>query len=67
MSEIKLHKGESVERALKRLKTKLDREQTMDELKERRYYKKPSEIRKERKKKAKFEAMLQARRDKRWR
>ena len=63
MSEIKLNKGESVERALKRLKAKVDREQTMDELKDRRYYKKPSERKKERKKKAKFEAMLQARRD----
>jgi len=67
MSEIKLHKGESVERAFRRLKVKLDREQTMDELKDRRYYKKPSEIKRERKKKAKFEAMLQARRDRQWR
>ena len=67
MSEVKLNKGETVERALKRLKVKIDREQTMDELKDRRYYKKPSEIKRERKKKAKFEAMLQARRDRQWR
>jgi small subunit ribosomal protein S21 len=67
MAEVKLHKGESVDRGLKRLKSQLDREQVMDKLKERRYYKKPSEVKKEKKKKAKFEAMLQARRDKRWR
>ena len=67
MAEVKLHKGESVDRGLKRLKSQLDREQVMDKLKERRYYKKPSEVKNEKKKKAKFEAMLQARRDKRLR
>jgi len=67
MSEVKLNKGDSVERALKRLKSKIDREQTLDTLRERRYYKKPSVKKRERKKKAKFEAMLQARRDRQWR
>ena len=67
MSEIKLRKGESVDRGLRRLKIKMEREGTMEELKERRYHKKPSEIRKERMKKAKFEAYLQAKRDKQWR
>ena len=67
MSEIKLYKGESVDRGLKRLKSRMDREGIMDELKERRYYKKPSVKRKEQKKKAKFEAYLQAKRDKQWR
>jgi len=67
MSEVKLNKGESVERALKRLKVKIDREQTMELVRERRYYKKPSVKERERKKKGKFEAMLQARRDKQWR
>jgi len=67
MSKVKLFKGESVDRGLKRLKQKMDREGIMDELKERRYYEKPSAKNKKRKQKAKFEAMLQARRDKRWR
>ena len=67
MSEIKLRKGESVDRALKKLKSKLERENVFDNLRDRRFYKKPSVKKRERKKKAKFEAMLQARRDKRWR
>ena len=67
MSEIKLRKGESVDRALKKLKSKIDREGTLDSLKERRYYKKPSVKKREQKKKAKFEAYLQSKRDKRWR
>ena len=67
MSEIKLRKGESVDRALKKLKSKLERENVFDNLRDRRFYKKPSVNKRERKKKAKFEAMLQARRDKRWR
>ncbi len=67
MSEVKLFKGEGVEKALKRLKVKIDREGTLEMARERRHYTKPSEKRKERKKKAKFEAMLQARRDRQWR
>ena len=67
MSEVKLFKGEAVERGLKRLKSKMDREQTLDNLRERRYYKKPSVKSRERKKKAKFEAYLQAKRDRQWR
>jgi small subunit ribosomal protein S21 len=67
MSEIKLRKGESVDRALKKLKSRLEREGTFDALRERRYYKKPSVRKRERKKKAKFEAYLQSKRDKRWR
>ena len=45
--EIKLKRGEKVERALKRLKRKLDRENILQEYRDRRYYKKPSEIRKD--------------------
>jgi len=67
MSEIKLRKGESVAVGLRRLKIKMEREQTMEEMKERRHYKKPSKIRRERKKKAKFDAYLQAKRDEQWR
>ena len=47
--EVKLKRGEKVERALKRLKRKLDRENILQEYRDRRYYKKPSEIRKDKK------------------
>ena len=45
--EIKLKRGEKVERALKRLKRKLDKENILQDYRDRRYYKKPSEIRKD--------------------
>jgi len=64
MIEIKLFEGETVDRALRRLKKKMDREGTMEALRERRHYVKPSEKRYKKKKKAKFEAKLQSRRDK---
>ena len=63
MTEIRLFEGESVEKALRRLKKKLDREGVMEKVREGRYYVKPSDKRYKKKKKAKFEAMLQARRD----
>ncbi len=44
MSEIKLKKSEPVDRALRRLKKKLDKEGTLKELRNRRFYEKPSEI-----------------------
>ena len=43
-SEIRIRKGEPVDRALRRLKKKLDKEGTLKELRNRRYYEKPSEI-----------------------
>ena len=49
-SEVKVKKGESVERALRRLKKKLDKEGTMREVRAHRHYEKPSE--KKRKKSA---------------
>ena len=43
--EVKLNKnkGDSIERALRRLKKKLDKEGTLKELRNRRHYEKPSE------------------------
>ena len=64
MIEVKLVKGESVDRALKRLKKKVDREGIIQQVRDRQHYVKPSVKRQKRKKKAKFEAMLQARRNK---
>ena len=61
MIEIKLKKGEPVERAIRRLKKKLDREQTLKEFRERRRFEKPSAKRRRKQKAARFAAMLKAR------
>jgi small subunit ribosomal protein S21 len=61
MTEIKLKKGEPVERAIRRLKKKLDREQTLKKFRERRRFEKPSAKRRRKEKAARFEAMLKAR------
>jgi small subunit ribosomal protein S21 len=45
LSEVKLKKGEPVEKALRRLKKKLDREGTLREARAHRHYEKPSEKR----------------------
>ncbi len=61
MTEIKLKKGEPVERAIRRLKKKLDREQTLKKFRERRRFEKPSAKRRRKQKAARFSAMLKAR------
>jgi small subunit ribosomal protein S21 len=43
VSEVRLKKGESVDRALRRLKKKLDKEGTMREIRSHRHFEKPSE------------------------
>lgn len=43
-TEVRLKKGEIIDRALRRLKKKLDKEGTLKELRNRRHYEKPSEI-----------------------
>jgi small subunit ribosomal protein S21 len=45
MSEVRLKKGEPVEKALRRLKKKLDREGTLREARAHRHFEKPSEKR----------------------
>jgi small subunit ribosomal protein S21 len=42
-TEVKIKKGESVDRALRRLKKKLDKEGIMREVRAHRHYEKPSE------------------------
>ena len=42
MSEIKLKPGETVEKALRKLKKRMDREGTLKEARNRRHYEKPS-------------------------
>ncbi|HNQ72282.1 MAG TPA: 30S ribosomal protein S21 [Verrucomicrobiota bacterium] len=61
MTEIKLKKGEPVDKALRRLKKKIDREGTLRTVRMRRSYEKPSERRRRKEKVARFSAMLAAR------
>ena len=61
MTEIKLKKGEPVERALRRLKKKVDREGTLKIVRIRRQFEKPSAVRRRKEKVARFSAMLAAR------
>ncbi|MEO7298809.1 MAG: 30S ribosomal protein S21 [Verrucomicrobiota bacterium] len=61
MTEIKLKKGEPVDKALRRLKKKIDREGTMKEVRTRRHFEKPSERKRRKMKVARFSAMLTAR------
>jgi len=50
MTEIKLKKGEPVERALRRLKKKVDREGTLKIVRSRRQFEKPSAVRRRKEK-----------------
>ncbi len=61
MTEIRLKKGEPVDRALRRLKKKIDREGTVKSVRTHRHFEKPSEIRRRKEKVARFSAMLRAR------
>ena len=61
MTEIKLKKGEPVEKALRRLKKKVDREGTLRTVRHHRHFEKPSEKRRRKMKIARFSAMLSAR------
>ena len=54
MTEIKLKKGEPVEKALRRLKKKIDREGVLTEIRDHRHYEKPSERRRRKMKVARF-------------
>lgn len=61
MSEVYLRKGEPVDRALRRLKKKLDREQTLLQVRLHRRFEKPSARKRKKQKAARFAAMLKAR------
>ncbi|HTJ00583.1 MAG TPA: 30S ribosomal protein S21 [Dongiaceae bacterium] len=61
MTEIKLKKGEPVEKALRRLKKRIDREGTLKTVRAKRSFEKPSERRRRKMKVARFSAMLSAR------
>lgn len=61
LSEVKLKKGEPIDRALRRLKKKVDRESIIKDIRMKRHYEKPSERRRRKLKVARFSAMLSAR------
>jgi len=61
LTEIKLKKGEPVDRALRRLKKKIDREGTLKAVRDNRRFEKPSARRRRKEKVARFSAMLAAR------
>jgi len=61
MTEIRVRRGEGVERALRRLKKVLGREDLFGQLRRRRHYQKPSVQRRAKAKAARFNAMLRQR------
>ena len=61
MSEVHLKKGEPVDKALRRLKKKLDREQTLIQVRLHRRFEKPSARKRRKMKAARFTAMLKER------
>ena len=59
--EIKLRKGEPVERALRRLREKLKAEGVLDEMKKQRFFEKPSDKRRRRSARAAYNTRRQQR------
>ncbi|MGJ3244381.1 MAG: 30S ribosomal protein S21 [Opitutales bacterium] len=59
--EVKIRKGEPVERALRRLKKRLDREGVIRDVRAKRYFEKPSEVKRRKNKVAAFTNMLRQR------
>lgn len=59
--EIKIRKNEPIERVLRKLRKKITREDIIGTVREKRYYKKPSAIKREKKKAAAFSNMLRVR------
>jgi len=53
VTEVIVRKNESVDKALRRLKKKMDKEGIMKQLKRHRHYEKPSQLRRKRKTKKK--------------
>lgn len=59
--EIKIRKNEPIDRALRRMKKKLERESIIKDVRFKRYFEKPCEKRRRKNKVAAFTAMLRAR------
>jgi len=61
VTQINIRPDESIDRALKRFKKRLDRDDILKECRNRRYFEKPSAKKRRKLKEAKFKAMLDAR------
>lgn len=61
MSKVNVRTDEPIDKALKRLKRQLDRDDVMRECRRRRHFQKPSAIKRQKMKEAKFKAYLDAR------
>ena len=61
MSQVNIRPDEPIDRALKRLKRQLDRDDVMRECRRRRHFQKPSAVKRQKMKEAKFKAYLDAR------
>ena len=62
--EIKLRKGEPMDRAIRRLKKRLDREGVIRDVRAKRYFEKPSDKKRKARKVAAFTQMLRTRYEK---
>lgn len=59
--DVKVRKGEPTDRALRRLKKRLDREGVIHDARAKRYFEKPSQARRRKKKELDFNNMLRVR------
>ena len=59
--EVRMRKGEAMEKALRRLKKKIDREGIIRDVRQKRYFEKPCEIKRRKRKIAAFNNMLRQR------
>ena len=59
--DVAVRKGEPVERALRRLKKRLDREGVIRDVRAKRYFEKPSQAKRRKKKELDFNNMLRVR------
>jgi len=59
--EIKIRKGETMDKAIRRLKKKLERENIIKDVRAKRYFEKPAEERRRKKKVQAFSNMLRQR------
>ncbi|MBO7521285.1 MAG: 30S ribosomal protein S21 [Opitutales bacterium] len=59
--EVRMRKGEAMEKALRRLKKKIDREGIIRDVRQKRYFEKPCEVKRRKRKIAAFNNMLRQR------
>ncbi|MDR3117493.1 MAG: 30S ribosomal protein S21 [Puniceicoccales bacterium] len=62
--EVKVRKGENIDKALRRLKKRLDRESILQDAKAKRYFEKPSDRRRRKEKLSRFTNYLRSKKDK---